>query len=295
MFDLIKYKYLFIGISAALMVLAIASIAVFGFKLGIDLSGGSLWQVKIERQATVSDVENYLKSEIGIEQVSVTSDISNSMFLIRSNEISETKHREYLSALERGFGKVEELRFESIGPAIGKELRDKAFLAFFAVLFGISSYVAFAFRKVSYPVNSWKYGFSTLICLFHDAIIPAGLFAFLGHIKGVELDTNFLVAILVIMSFSVHDTIVVFDRIRENLTLSKDKSNLEKIINISVNQTFARSINTSLTLVLVLIALCLMGAGSLAYFNFIILVGAVIGTYSSIFMASPLLTFFHRK
>lgn len=295
MFDLMKYKYVFIGISAVLTVAALSSMAIFGFKLGVDLSGGTLWQLRFEKSVTAMDLENYMKDSLKMEQASVVADASNSNYLIRTKEISEADHQNYLSAIKNDFGDIEELRFESIGPAIGKELRDKALIAFLAVLFGISSYVAFAFRKVSFPVNSWKYGFSTLICLFHDAVIPAGLFALLGHLKGIELDTNFIVAILVIVGFSVHDTIVVFDRIRENLTLSKDRSNLEKIVNISINQTFARSINTSLTLVLVLIALYFFGAPSLAYFTLIILVGTIIGTYSSIFVASPILTFFNRK
>lgn len=295
MFDLMKYKFVFIGISAVLTLAALFSIVFFGFKLGVDLSGGTLWQLRFEKSVTAADLENYLRDSLKMEQPSVVADASNSNYIIRTKEISEADHQMYFLAVKNYFGNIEELRFESIGPAIGKELRDKAIVAFLAVLFGISSYVAFAFRKVSFPVNSWKYGFSTLICLFHDAIIPAGLFALLGHLKGIELDTNFIVAILVIIGFSVHDTIVVFDRIRENLTLSKDRSNLEKIINISINQTFARSMNTSLTLVLVLLALYFLGAPSLAYFTLIILVGTVIGTYSSIFVASPILTFFNRK
>jgi preprotein translocase subunit SecF len=186
------------------------------------------------------------------------------------------------------------LRFESIGPVVGAELKSKAIWAFILVLFGISLYIAFAFRKVSYPVSSWKYGIATLICLFHDAVIPAGLYAWWGSVKGLEIDTNFIVAILTIMGFSVHDTIVVFDRIRENLIVHKGKK-LDEIINISINQTFARSINTTLTLVIVLLALYLFGAPTLSYFILLILIGTIIGTYSSIFMASPLLTYLQKK
>ncbi len=290
MFDLIKYKYLFIGFSALLMALAVVSMIVFGFKAGVDLNGGTLWQIKLQNQVATADLEAYLRDSLGLEDAGVTKDSSGQIFLIRAKEISEEDHQKYSLALGEKFGNVEEMRFESIGPAIGKELRDKALIAFMAVLFGISMYIAFAFRKVSYPVSSWKYGIATLISLFHDALIPAGVLAFLGWWRGVELDTNFIVAILVIMGFSVHDTIVVFDRIRENLFLSKDKSNLGKIINESIRQTFARSVNTSLTLVIVLIVLYLFGASSLTYFTLIILLGTIIGTYSSIFVASPLLT-----
>ena len=298
MFDLIKYKKLFIGFSLLMFVLALVSIFNFGFKEGIDFSGGTLWQIKFT-SATVSvqDLQSYLQDTLKIDNAIVTTGSENDVMMIRTNELSESQHQEYLTKMDQDFaaqGPVEELGFQSIGPTIGSELRGKAIWAFILVLFGISLYIAFAFRKVSYPVSSWKYGIATLICLFHDAIIPAGLFAWWGHARGLEIDTNFLVAILTIMGFSVHDTIVVFDRIRENLIIQKGKK-LEEIINISINQTFARSINTSLTLVIVLVAMYLFGASTLASFILLILVGTIIGTYSSIFMASPLLTYLQSK
>jgi len=164
------------------------------------------------------------------------------------------------------------------------------------VLLGISLYIAFAFRRVSRPVSSWKYGIITLLTLFHDALIPAGLMALLGWLYGAEVGINFIVAILVVMGFSVHDTIVVFDRIRENIQLEKNSnSGFAELVNKSVLQTFARSINTSLTLVLVLLALYFLGADSLRNFILIILVGVVVGTYSSIFVASPLLVLAEKK
>lgn len=295
MFDLIKYKNLFIGISLALLVLSFGSIYKYGFKEGIDFSGGTLWQVSFtEKEVSVSELESYLKTNFGIENLLVTAGSEKGVMMIRTNELSENQHQEYVEKLKEGFGQFEELRFESIGPVIGAELKSKAIWAFILVLFGISFYIAFAFRKVSYPVSSWKYGIATLICLFHDAVIPAGLYAWWGSVKGLEIDTNFIVAILTIMGFSVHDTIVVFDRIRENLIVHKGKK-LDEIINISINQTFARSINTTLTLVIVLVALYLFGASTLSYFVLLILIGTVIGTYSSIFMASPLLTYLQNK
>ncbi len=150
-------------------------------------------------------------------------------------------------------------------------------------------YIAFAFRKVSYPIKSWKYGIIALITLFHDVIIPAGLLAVLGWRLGIEVDTHFVVALLVVMGFSIHDTIVVFDRIRENLLLQKTHLDLPIIINNSINQAFVRSINTSLTLILVLLALFFFGPVTLKYFVLTVLVGTTVGTYSSIFVASPLL------
>lgn len=292
MFDLIRYKNIFIGFSAVLVIVAIVSISMFGFRQGIDFTGGTLWQIRIS-DGTAEGV-NTLIEKLGIENAHTAIDASGNVFFIRTGKISETQHQEYRTSFIKKYPTFEELRFESIGPTIGNELRQKAWTAFALVLLGISFYIAFAFRKVSKPVSSWKYGFITLATLFHDALIPAGLYAALGHWKGVEIDTNFIVAILVIIGFSVHDTIVVFDRIRENLLTQKGKQ-LSEIINMSVHQTFIRSLNTSLTLVLVLIALFIFGSSSLRYFTLLILVGTIIGTYSSIFIASPLLMVSHKK
>lgn len=291
--DVIRYKYIFIGFSAVLTVLAVFGMFYFGFKEGIDFSGGTFWQLRFNNEFSVERLNNFLSKE-NLESTVRQGDIARD-FSIRMKEIDEAKHQELLKSFQREFGALEELSFSSIGPAIGSELRGNALLAFFLVLLGISLYVAFAFRKVSYPVSSWKYGLVTLITLFHDALIPAGFFTWFSSQYGAEIDTNFIVSVLVVMGFSVHDTIVVFDRIRENLLLSKNKENLNKIINESIHQTFARSVNTSLTLVLVLLALYLFGAQSLGYFTLLILIGTIVGTYSSIFVASPMLTFFSRQ
>ncbi len=296
--NIIGKKYIFLSVSGILIVASVVAVAVFGFRLGIDFVGGTLWQVKVatseQQQATSEIIKGFFENDLGVKNLTVFPSDNNS-FLFRLGHISENNHQRYLAALKTKFGNVEEVRFESIGPAIGKELRTKAFWAIGLVLLGISLFIAFAFRKVSYPVKSWKYGVITLITLFHDIIIPSGLIAVLGDWKGVELDTTFIVALLVIMGFSVHDTIVVFDRIRENLLLSRERENLSKIVNDSVNQTLARSINTSLTLVLTLLALFFLGPATLKYFILIILAGTIIGTYSSIFVAASLLTLQRRK
>lgn len=295
MFNLIKYKNLFVGFSATLTVLAVVAILVFGFKPGIDFNGGTLWQIKFSgKDLSAAELAKVFKDQLSLENLNVTKDETNNSLLVRGDTMSEAEHQMLASQLTAKAGAFEELSFESIGPTIGRELRNKAITAFLLVLLGISLYIAFAFRKVSFPVSSWKYGLITLITLFHDALIPAGLYAVLSKFQGLEIDTNFIVALLVIMGFSVHDTIVVFDRIRENLLTQKGK-NLGEVINVSVNQTFARSINTSLTLVLVLLALYFLGASTLSYFVLLMLVGTIIGTYSSIFVASPLLTYFKNK
>ena len=292
--DVIKYKYWFIGFSGLLVVLALVSMAGYGFKPGIDFAGGTLWQVKfLDSNLDAETLKSFLSNQ-GLEEVLIRQGGQANEFNIRTKEISETAHQKMVNDLKSNFGNFEELSFSSIGPSIGLELRNKALLALVLVLVGISLYIAFAFRKVSEPVSSWKYGLVTLVTLFHDAIIPAGFFSFLGYQSGAEADTNFIVALLVIMGFSVHDTIVVFDRIRETLLNTKKKNDLADIINRSVNQTFARSINTSLTLVLVLLAMYFFGADSLKNFNLMILIGTIIGAYSSIFVASPLLTYFYK-
>jgi preprotein translocase subunit SecF len=189
---------------------------------------------------------------------------------------------------------VSELRFESIGPAIGAELRTKAMWSLILVLVAIAVYVAYAFRKVSRPVASWKYGLITLIAaLLHDVLIPLGVFAVLGKVFLVEINSAFIAAILTILGFSVHDTIVVFDRIRENLL--KTGGAFHEIVERSVNETLARSINTTITTLLPLFAIFFWGGETLKYFALALIIGLVAGTYSSIFLASPLLVVFQKK
>lgn len=292
-FNVIGRKKIFLGFSAALFVLGASAIIIFGLRPGIDFKGGTLWQIKAPTDA--GSVQNFLEGELDLKGVSVYPGAEENDFLLRLPEISEENHQAYLGKMKEKFPGLEEKRFESIGPAVGGELKKNAFKSIAFVLLGISVYIAYAFRKVSYPVKSWKYGVITLFTLFHDVVVPAGLFAVLGRYLGLEADTNFVVALLVVMGFSVHDTIVVFDRIRENLFTSFGKKDFEEIVNLSVNQTFARSINTSLTLILTLVALLIFGPVHLKYFILIILVGTVFGTYSSIFVASPLLTFWNKN
>ncbi len=294
--NVIGNKYIFLSVSGLLVLASIVAIVVYGFKLGIDFSGGTLWQMKFaDQNVNQQQLTDFFVNELKIINPVITTENSTGSFLIRISELSQQDHESDLNKLTQKFGAVDELQFETIGASIGTELRTSAITAFILVLLGISFYIAFAFRKVSYPVSSWKYGIITLLTLFHDAIIPAGLFAFLGHIFNAEIDTNFIVAILVVMGFSVHDTIVVFDRIRENLKIVNQKFDFSTLVNNSVNQTFARSLNTSLTLILVLVVLYFLGSGALRYFVLTMGVGTIVGTYSSIFIASPLLTVWRKK
>ena len=287
--NIIKKRYIFLGFSFGLVILSWLLVGVLGLKQGINLKGGTQWQVTFEDQAiNEQKISEVLKSDSSDLEFFVKKAGSDS-FIIRLPNISEAVHVEYLEKLKT-LGPVTEKNFSSIGPAIGSELRRRAIWAIAGALLAISLYIAWAFQKVSRPIQSWKYGFVTLITLLHDVSIPTGLLAILGYWRGIEIDTNFIVALLVVMGFSVHDTIVVFDRIRENLLVHRGQNMpLAEIINISVRQTLVRSMNTSLTLVIVLLAMFLFGPPSLFYFILTILVGTIFGTYSSIFVASPLL------
>lgn len=290
----IEHRRIFLGIAGFLVLISLVSIGLFGFRQGIDFTGGSLWRFKVQDSANLAKIETVFKDEIGVSDVHLTYVGSDNSILARLPVVDQDTHDKGLLILQSNLPGFVELGFQSIGPSVGAELRKNALLAIFFVLLGISIYVAFAFRKVSRPISSWKYGIITLVSLFHDVVIPAGLLAFLGHFYGVEIDSNFVVALLVIAGFSVHDTIVVFDRIRENLMLNRGKAEFADIINDSVNQTAARSVYTSLTLIFVLVALLLLGPATLQYFIGTLLLGTIIGVYSSIFVASPLLLIWHR-
>jgi len=288
MLNIVGNKKIFFIVSGILVGASLFAIAIFGFKEGIDFTGGTLWQFRIPAaNVSLGYLENFFKNNLGIPDARINYDAANNSFLARFGEVNEAGHQEYLSAFKDEWPMFEELSFQSIGPTVGAGLKNNALIAIALVLVGISLYIAYAFRKASQPVSSWKYGWMTLLSLFHDVSIPAGLLAILGRTHFIEIDSNFVVALLVIMGFSVHDTIVVFDRIRENLILNRGKEGFEKIVNDSVNQTLARSINTSLTLILVLLALYFTGPINLRYFILTLLVGVVTGIYSSIFIASP--------
>jgi preprotein translocase subunit SecF len=287
--NIIGRKGIFLGIAGVLVVASLVAVVLFGFRSGIDFEGGALWSLRMDPLPEGSALQEFFATDLGRPEARVTVEQNTKSLLVRIGHIADADRTADRAKLEARFGKVEELSFQSIGPSVGKELRKRSLYAIALVLFGISLYIAFAFRKVFRPVSSWTYGWITLLTLLHDVVIPAGMMAVLGKLFGIEIDTNFIVALLVVMGFSVHDTIVVFDRIRENLLLDRGRRDFGLVVNESVNQTIARSINTSLTLVIVLVALLLLGPASIFYFVLTLLVGVCMGTYSSIFVASPLL------
>jgi len=283
--NIIKYRKIFFIISAVLILASIISLLVWHLKLGIDFTGGSLLEVKYAGAAPAnSEIKDKL-AQFNLGEVNVTPAENNSVIL-RFKDIDEATHQNILHSL----GDVEEKSFESVGPVIGAELMRRAIYAIALVILMIVIYIAWAFRKVSRPISSWQYGIATLIALLHDVIIPVGIFAILGHFLGVEIGLLFVTAVLTILGFSVHDTIVVFDRIRENLRRHIG-DNFEDTVNRSINQTISRSINTSFTVLLTLLAVYFFGGESVRYFALALIVGIIFGTYSSIFIASPLLVF----
>ncbi len=220
-------------------------------------------------------------SEINLQPV------GDKNLILRFGHIDEQKHLTIVSKLG-ALKDLEEKRFETIGPAIGNEMKRRAILSILVVLLMIIIYIAWAFRQVSKPISSFYYGIASIIALFHDVIIPPGIFAILGHFYGVEINLLFITGLLTVLGFSVHDTIVVFDRIRENLHKSHFKD-FETTVNESIKQTFSRSIATSLTVLLTVLAIYLFGGESTKEFALLLIFGLFFGTYSSIFIASPLL------
>ncbi len=291
MLNIVGHKKIWFVLSGVLILSAIGAVVFLGFKQSAEFKGGTLWEFSaIADHPSLSDMQTIFVGNLGVKGAEVSLDEKSQTFIVRFDSIDEATHQRLESAIKNQLPSFSELSFQSIGPSIGAALRQKSIVALLLVIIGISLYIAYAFRKASRPVSSWKYGLVTLFTLFHDVVIPAGVLALLGYLQGVEITSNAVVALLVVMGFSVHDTIVVFDRIRENLSLDRGRTHFDKVVNDSVNQTMARSINTSFTLILVLLALYFVGPASLQSFVIILLVGVTTGIYSSIFIASPILT-----
>lgn len=290
---IIKLRHVWFAVSGALVAASVAVLFAFPLKFGIDFTGGSLMEVEFKADRPAPTAVGDAVTELGLGE-SVAQTVGDKEMLIRLKTLDEPTHQKVLKTLDEKFGGAIEHRFESVGPTVGDELRKKAAWSIALVLLGIALYVSYAFRKVSRPVASWKYGLVTLIVgIMHDVLLPVAAFALLGHYALAEANSSFVAAILTVLGFSVHDTIVVFDRIRENLLRSGGA--FEEIVERSVNETLSRSVNTSLTATLPLVAIYVWGGESLKTFAFTLIIGLVAGTYSSIFLASPLLVVMQKK
>ena len=281
-------RNLWFTISLILVIPGLISLLLFGLKLGIDFTGATLWEVRFDQPTTTAQIEEVFR-EAGYDQVVVqqTGDASDQTFLIRTPEIREGSPEKAVLAekFTSELGGYTELEFSSVGGAVSTQIRNRAIIAVAVASVGILLYMAYAFRNTQNPL---LYGGSALVAMLHDVIIVLGVFSILGVLFNVRVDALFITALLTVIGFSVHDTIVVFDRIRENLALSPNES-FESVVDHSLAQTIVRSLNTSLTVIFTLLALVLFGGESTRVFVLALLIGTISGTFSSIFNASQLL------
>ena len=289
----INNRKLFYTFSGILTVISLLALIIFGLKPGIDFTGGTL--IEVAYPAGLPDQTQVVLALSAIDPAVSVRQSGDNEYIVRMKAIDENEHAAVTKALSLD-GSIQsvEKTFDSIGPILGAEALRKSYISIFLVILGIVLYITFAFRKVSLPVSSWKYGLVAVVALIHDVVIPTGLFSILGYFAGYEVDTLFITALLVILGFSVHDTIVVFDRVRENLKNASAKKPFGEIVGESISQTFTRSINTSLTTLIALVVLYFVGGATTQHFTLALIVGIAVGTYSSIFIGSPLLVTIER-
>ncbi|MEW6407473.1 MAG: protein translocase subunit SecF [Patescibacteria group bacterium] len=293
MLQIIKHRNYWFLLSALIILAGILAIIFGGLKLGLDFTGGTLMEISFNKQRPpIQELQDNLKA-LDL-RISTIQPAGEKDYVLKMKNIDNEKRQEILTKLKKEYKNIEEKRFESIGPTIGQELKRKAVFAIIFVIILIILYIAYAFRKVSKKISSWKMGICTIVALFHDLLVVIGAFAILGKIIGVEIDSLFVTALLTVLGYSVHDTIIVFDRIRYNLIKFPDIT-FEKTVNNSINQTMTRSINTTTTTLLVLFTLYLFGGGTISWFIFALILGFITGTYSTIFVASPLLVKWEKR
>ncbi|MEK7536870.1 MAG: protein translocase subunit SecF [Patescibacteria group bacterium] len=281
------YKVMF-SISLVLMAVCLGLFLIYGLNLGIDFTGGTLLELRTQNIEFRIIKESLEKSGVSNSTVSQTED----GFLIKMSEISEETHQQILSEF-RNFGEVEEIRFDSIGSVLGSELKRKSIIAIVIALILISLYLAVVFSKVGGIISPWVLALGAIVALIHDLLLPIGVFSWLGQFKGVAIDAPLIAAALAILGYSINDTVVVYDRIRENI-LKNPSGNFNEVVHKSIKQTLVRSINTTLTTLFAVIAIYIFGGPTLKNFSLALIIGIASGAYSSIFLASPILMLFHH-
>ncbi|MEK7461440.1 MAG: protein translocase subunit SecF [Patescibacteria group bacterium] len=282
-----KYTKLWFSISALLIIPGIIALVTWGLRFGIDFRGGTLIELKFSQADIQTEQIRTALADVQLENLIVQPAGQGSVFL-RTGPIDTEKHTQIGENIKNKLGEYLEARFESVGPTVSQDLTKKAIIAVIFASIVIIFYIAFAFRGVPKPASSWRFGISAVAALAHDLLFVVGAFAILGHFFHYEVDSLFITALLTVMGFSVHDTIVVFDRLRENLRKSPSRT-FSEIADLAITQTLGRSLATSLTVVFVLLSLFLLGGESIKPFVLALLLGVTIGTYSSIFNATPLL------
>lgn len=283
--NIIKKRRIFYLLSACMIIPGIISFALHGLHLGIDFTGGSRMEFGNVTQLQKDELQKIIEKTTPVVLIQ---EKENNEYLVRTNPISQQQNNKIVTSIQEKDTNAKQLGFETIGATIGSETTHKAFLAVLIASLMITGYIAYVFREVSKPLASWKYGVAAVVALLHDVVFVVGVFSILGKIWHVEVDALFITALLTVMGFSVHDSIVVFDRIRENL---KKELHLpfEEIVNVSLLETLNRSLNTSISTLLVLFTLLLFSEGTLRWFILALFVGVLSGTFSSLFNASPLL------
>lgn len=279
-------------ISLLILIPGIVSLIHYGLRFSIDFTGGTLLEIQTKSPVSADQVKSIAqKNDVEISSIS---NVSDNILLIRAKPISQEKNTQLKSALTQEIGEISERRFETVGPVIGAELTRKAITAVIVAALAIIAYLAWSFKAIPKPYSSWKFGVSAVVALLHDALVVLGIFSLLGHYYHVEIDALFVTAILTVIGFSVHDTIVVFDRIRENV-IKMHHASFYEVVDFSLAETLNRSLNTSLTVILTLSALLFFGGESIRWFVVALLIGIISGTYSSIFNAAPILAIWEEK
>jgi len=290
-----KFYTIMFFVSLALFAASVIALLVYGLNFGVDFKGGSILEVEFSQDLpSIPEVQVLLTNALPSHEFTLNS-VGDNGLVIRSSELSEEAHQAVLNVLRNKSSDltVEEKRFNSVGPAIGKELRTKSFIAIGLVLVSIAVYMTFVFRKLSRTLSLLAMNVSTLVALLHDIIIPMGVFAVLGHYYNVQISGVFVAAVLTVLGYTVSDKVVIFDRVRENI-LRGSKDDLGNIVHKSVMQTLVRSINNTLTVVLSSAAIYLFGGESIKYFALALMLGIFLGAYSSIFVSSPLLVWWSK-
>ncbi|HEX7557264.1 MAG TPA: protein translocase subunit SecF [Leptolinea sp.] len=290
--DIIKHRYLYFLISLIVIIPGIIALAIWGLPWAIDFTGGSMLEVKFEAGKApqpAAIIKVYQDLKIADPQVQ-TSD--QDVVIIRSKFISEEVKDQVVAELGKRFNsKIDISRFDTVGPSVGSEVTSRAGMTIGFAAIGILAYITWAFRKIP---QSYRYGTAAIIAMIHDILVVVGIEALFGHFLGWEVDSLFLTALLTVIGFSVHDTVVVFDRIRENSQVHRNLT-YERIVNHSLVQTLGRSLKTQFTVMLTLLALVLFGGVTIFHFSIILLVGIFSGTYSSIFNAAPILVVWEKR
>ena len=281
----LKYRKIYYIFSGILILGSLTCLILFGLKLGIDFLGGSILEVKFEARPENPVIQEKLKP-LNLGEI-VIQPSGEQEVILRLKTIDEATHQEILSGLSE-ISKIEEIRFESIGPAIGKELRQKTIVLVVISLIALLCYIAIAFRKVTFPITSWQYGIISIIALFFDVLIPIGVISLLGKLFQTQFGVPIVTALLTILGYTINDKVIVFDRVRENLLTGRGKD-FDEVVNMSLNQILSRSLSTGFCTLLVLFFIFFFGGETLKYFSLTLIVGIIVGTYSSLFLATPIL------